>query len=72
MKISRCKGCDAEIIWCETQKGRQICLDADFVASSISNDMEHDDAPIYNHALHKAGVHWDHCPNAADFRHRRP
>jgi hypothetical protein len=61
-RITRCKstGCNAKIIWLETESGRNIPVDADTV--------EPEDE-LYEHDRHAS--HWGTCKSAQQFRRPR-
>jgi len=67
MNVSRCRSCHAEIVWLKTVGGKNMPIDADFMAKI--GDLD-DDAPEFNYADHADGVHWKSCPHAD--QHRRP
>ena len=68
MKLARCRSCNAAIVWLKTSTGKNMPVDADFMAQIA--DLEHDDAPEFSYADHADGVHWRSCPHAEE--HRRP
>jgi hypothetical protein len=68
--VSRCRSCDAEIIWAVTPKGKRIPLDAEPAERPAGlfrlegeNAISVAGEPVYL-------SHFVTCPNAA--QHRRP
>ena len=67
MKIAHCSSCRADVVWLKTSKGKNMPMDADYLARI--HDMD-DDAPEFNYELHHDGVHWSTCKFADS--HRKP
>lgn len=58
-RITRCKSCQAQIVWLKTQQGRNIPVDVDTVEPADQ---------IFDRDKHK--THFETCPNAD--KHRKP
>lgn len=77
MKLSRCRSCDAPIVWTITTKGKSMPVDADPVIANRGFRLDaHDGDEV--RALFTAGpdageklyvAHWSTCPTAD--QHRR-
>jgi len=70
MKLARCRSCNAAIVWLKTSTGKNMPIDADFMAQ-IVDDLEHDPAPMFDYREHQKGVHWATCPHADHHRSKR-
>jgi hypothetical protein len=73
MTISRCRSCNAAIIWAKTESGKTMPLDAE-PAGRPSGVFRIEYRNGYAHAISVAGEpvyvsHFATCPNAA--QHRR-
>ena len=81
-KLSTCRSCRRSIIWCRTERGKKMPLDADPVTNHswanlfVLREMERRDGPLALAAWGLTGTephyqsHFATCPNAD--QHRRP
>jgi hypothetical protein len=80
VRVSTCRSCHAEIIWCRTARGKKMPLDAEPTSAGAfviehedSNDpltrrLPNDAAATYTGDRYEA--HWATCPNADEYRKR--
>lgn len=82
MKTSRCRSCEAEIIWTETTKGRKMPVDAEPATDRQAKMLfvlSGEDPPLAMYAMpiDRAGdeplyaSHFSTCPNADQHRKGR-
>lgn len=70
MNVVRCRSCNAQIVWLKTSTGKNMPVDANFMAQ-IVDDLESDEAPLFNYDDHADGVHWRSCPHADHHRRKQ-
>lgn len=68
MTTSRCKGCNAEIVWVVTPAGKSMCLDAKAVTMWILEPDGAQGGSPKGKPVQVRAPHWVSCPNADDFR----
>ena len=64
-RMSRCKDCDAEILWCRTRKGKKMPLDAEPAEGDF--DLGGGEPPLAIYKGKGNGTHTCHfvtCPDA--------
>jgi hypothetical protein len=61
-RITRCRSCNAKIIWFKTEAGKNMPVDAD----TVEPDDDVEELDLSRHVSHFAT-----CPNANQHRHKR-
>ena len=69
--MSRCRGCNAEILWIVTQKGKTTCVDAKperrYIIQQMVKDERGNEVPLMK-MEQTYMAHHATCPKAAQFR----
>ena len=66
-EVKKCKGCNAEIIWAITAKGKPTPLDAKPIRVALLADVEGGD-PRIEDGVSGYVSHWGTCPARDEFK----